>query len=167
MSQNDNARGEIKATECSGMFKDVQPGSRPALTECSAVFKNVQQRSDSFTQNELEQTKPNLGKLPNPELTPRQLAAARMLLQGMQPAAVAVELSTTHQTINRWQRLPEFGAELRRLHEMLATAAPSTPAPRSRRRAPSRAASMLDANDQEQRDFERAMDTLLAPPRAR
>src|SRR4051812_17595629 len=53
-------------------------------------------------------------------LSPRQLAAARLLAAGRAVGAVCAEVGISRQTIARWRRDPAFGAELRRLHDFLA-----------------------------------------------
>ena len=60
--------------------------------------------------------------------TTRQLAAARLVVQGLSSSEVARRIGTIRQTINRWKRLPAFGGEVRRLHEMLAVHYPAAPA---------------------------------------
>jgi hypothetical protein len=54
------------------------------------------------------------------DLSPRQLAAARMLARGCKPADVAQTMKITRQGLWKWRRQPAFIAELRRLHELLA-----------------------------------------------
>jgi hypothetical protein len=49
-------------------------------------------------------------------LTPRQLAAARLIAGGMSLPDVAAELTLNRSTVWRWTRDPTFQAELRRLH---------------------------------------------------
>ena len=56
------------------------------------------------------------------ELSPRQLAAARLIACGRKPADVAAELGLSRTGLWKWRRLPAFVAELRRLHETLAVA---------------------------------------------
>jgi hypothetical protein len=58
--------------------------------------------------------------VPPPALTPRQLAAARMIARGAKPADVAAALQITPQGLWKWRKLPAFSAECRRLHEILA-----------------------------------------------
>jgi predicted DNA-binding protein (UPF0251 family) len=55
-------------------------------------------------------------------LSTRQLAATRLVMQGLSSSEVARRIGTIRQTINRWKRLPAFAGEVRRLHEMLAGA---------------------------------------------
>jgi hypothetical protein len=62
------------------------------------------------------------------DLTPRQLAAARLIAAGRTLPEVALELRLNRSTIWRWTRDPTFQAELRRLHENW-----SAPVARSRR----------------------------------
>jgi DNA-binding CsgD family transcriptional regulator len=54
-------------------------------------------------------------------LTPRQLAAARLLAQGIKPRDVATHLKITRQGLWKWRRDAAFAAEVRRLHELLLT----------------------------------------------
>lgn len=75
------------------------------------------------------------------ELSPRQLAVARALARGGPIFVIARDTQTSRHTIARWRRLPKFQAELKRLHELLATqsrvpssasvAIPSRPPPRA------------------------------------
>jgi hypothetical protein len=54
------------------------------------------------------------------ELSPRQLAAARMIARGRTPADVAQELGMTRQGLWKWRRMPHFAREVRRLHERIS-----------------------------------------------
>ena len=63
---------------------------------------------------------------PPPSLSPRQLAAARLLAHGRTPTDVAVELRITRQGLWNWRRNPDFVAELRRLHELFAITDPTS-----------------------------------------
>ena len=54
------------------------------------------------------------------DLSPRQLAAARMIARGCKPADVAAAMKISRQGLWKWRRTPAFIAELRRLHELLA-----------------------------------------------
>jgi hypothetical protein len=82
-------------------------------------------------------------------LTPRQLAAARLVAAGKTVPDVARELNLNRSTVWRWSREPAFGAELRRLHlrwSGAAAAATTTTAarpPRPRPRGPDPLASYL------------------------
>lgn len=53
-------------------------------------------------------------------LTGRQLAAARLVADGLPTLDVAGELKTTARTVNRWKERPDFQAEVRRVHELMA-----------------------------------------------
>src|SRR3954451_10975610 len=55
------------------------------------------------------------------ELSPRQLAVAPALVRGGPITMIAKQTQTNRHTIHRWQRLPKFQQEIRRLHELLAT----------------------------------------------
>ena len=57
-------------------------------------------------------------------LTPRQLAAARLVAQGRSVPDVATELGLSRSTVWRWTRDGSFRAELRRLHREWAVALP-------------------------------------------
>jgi hypothetical protein len=59
---------------------------------------------------------------PSQNLSPRQLAAARLLARGMLQNDVARELRMTRQGLWKWRRMPAFAAELQRLHERLLVA---------------------------------------------
>jgi len=56
-----------------------------------------------------------------PELSERQLAAARMLARGCKPIDVAAALRLSRQGLWKWRRSPAFCAELHRLHELLCS----------------------------------------------
>lgn len=99
-----------------------KPATGPA---CSAVFPGVPPRSEAFPKTEKRETNPTVPDTDDtPEqLTPRQQVAARLLMQGMKSDAIAVQLQTTRQTINRWRHLPAMVVELQRLHDLLARSA--------------------------------------------
>jgi Homeodomain-like domain len=65
-------------------------------------------------------------------LTPRQLAAARLIAAGHTLPDVAVELRLNRSTVWRWTRDPAFRAELDRLHRQWSTPARTTGLARSR-----------------------------------
>ena len=65
----------------------------------------------------LARSKPPVHELS--ELTTRQRAAARVLVQGRTSSDVAKRIGTIRQTINRWKKLPAFAEELQRMHELL------------------------------------------------
>ena len=65
----------------------------------------------------LEKTNP-----PGRDLTPRHLAAARLIALGRRPSDVATELGVTRQALWKWTKHPAFAAEVRRLHERLTFA---------------------------------------------
>ena len=83
----------------------------------SAALPGASQRSAAHRSTSVDKSNPTpSGVRP---LTSRQLAAARLVAQGMRSAEVAGRLKTIPQTINRWKKLPAFDAELQRLHERL------------------------------------------------
>src|SRR5262249_471198 len=107
-------------------------GNPPAsVPPGSDRFRNVKKRSKMIVERKRAKTTPTPPAKP---LTPRQLAAARLVCQGFRTIQVARQLTTTVQTINRWRRMPAFAHELRRLHELLVRGsfppAPTTRAPR-------------------------------------
>jgi hypothetical protein len=53
------------------------------------------------------------------ELTPRQVAAARLLALGRCGRAVAAEIGVNEHTVTRWRRVPAFATEVRRQHELV------------------------------------------------
>src|SRR5687767_10586216 len=67
---------------------------------------------------------------PSARLWPQQLAAARLLACGRLPVEVAAELGIHRQTLWRWRRMPDFQAEVFRLHECLVWTAGATTARR-------------------------------------
>jgi hypothetical protein len=77
----------------------VQPDSRNEKTNPPPAFSNSQHGATS--------------------LTPRQLAAARLLAAGRSIPDVAVELQLNRSTIWRWTRNPAFRDELRQIHGRL------------------------------------------------
>jgi len=120
-----------RSPSCSNSFTGVQSEPTADVQPRSAAFKNVQKCSEMIAHHEMSKTKPNSPAKP---LTSRQLAAARLVCQGLRTIQVARQLTTTVQTINRWQRMPAFAHEVRRLHELLArgpiSPSQSTRAPR-------------------------------------
>ena len=56
---------------------------------------------------------------PAASLTPRQVAAARLLALGRRGTAVAAEVGVEKHTITRWRRSPAFAAEVSRQHELV------------------------------------------------
>lgn len=97
----------------------AQPSAGAAA--CSKVFPGVPQRSQAFRKTEKCETNPTVPDdyEVSEQLTPRQRVAARLLMQGMKSDAVAIELQTTRQTINRWRHLPAMVAEMQRVHDLL------------------------------------------------
>src|SRR4051812_2308251 len=107
----------------------------------SAAHSGAQQRSAAHRPRAVKQTKPTGGPGAPPvrsrlepqmhgrdahatlsgalALTSRQLAAARLVAQGLRSSEIAARLGTIPQTVNRWKHLPQFQAELRRVHDML------------------------------------------------
>jgi hypothetical protein len=63
---------------------------------------------------------------PAVRLCAQQFAAARLLACGRRPAEVCRELDIHRQTLWRWRRMPEFEAEVFRLHECLVWTAGAT-----------------------------------------
>ena len=56
------------------------------------------------------------------DLSPRQLAAVRLIAGGRTPGEVARKLGMTRQGLWKWRRMPHFAQEVRRLHQRLADA---------------------------------------------
>jgi hypothetical protein len=83
----------------------------------TTALHGASQRTAAHQFRTVEKTNPTASSLP--PLTSRQLAAARLVVRGMSSADVATRLKTIRQTINRWKKLPQFDAEVRRLHELL------------------------------------------------
>ena len=179
MKKHSDHSGENKPKLCSRIFQP-DPDSAPRLApKCDPVQPNIPGRSQAFPQTESDKTNPTAAF----SLTPRQLAAARLLCRGMSTDAAAAQLQTTRQTINRWRRLPAFAKEIQRLHDVLAIRAAeareahrlATPLAASGALGlPPRATGLKVASAREsareervkQRRFDAMMDRLLAPPRA-
>jgi len=123
-----------RSPSCSNPFTGVQSEATPNVQPRSEAFENDQNRSEMIAHHEIRKTSKTNPNSPADPLSPRQLAAARLVCQGMRTIYVARELTTTVQTVNRWRRMPAFAHEVRRLHELLArgsiSQAPSTRAPR-------------------------------------
>jgi len=85
----------------------------------SKALRGAPGRPVAHQTKRVEQTNPNSPVALT--LTSRQLAAARLTVQGMSSEAVAQRLATIRQTVNRWKRLPAFIAEVRRLHDLLVS----------------------------------------------
>lgn len=98
------------------------PATAPA---CSTAFPGVPLRSQAFPKTEKSETNPTVPDADDTseQLTPRQQVAARLQMQGLKSDAIAVQLQTTRQTVNRWRHLPAMVAELQRLHDLLARSA--------------------------------------------
>jgi hypothetical protein len=86
---------------------------------CSTMFQGVPPRSKAFQNTQNAKTNPSPIGQPPADLTPRQLAAARLLLEGLSAEQTAIRLGTTRQTVNRWKHVPAFAHELRRLNEVM------------------------------------------------
>lgn len=94
-------------------------GARPELA--GGMFPNVPQSSLLHPDATPSKTKPPHRETANPaKLSPRQLAAARLLVQGAGVTDTAAQIGVTRQTVGRWKSAPSFRAEVRRLHDRLA-----------------------------------------------
>ena len=62
------------------------------------------------------------GKTNPPSLSARQLAAARLLASGLTPTQVAQQLRMSRTGLFKWRKQPAFLAEVRRMHEWMASA---------------------------------------------
>jgi hypothetical protein len=106
------------------------PPHRPPIpaAQQSATPRHAAQHSppDSCKTNPPHPTSPS-PHLPTPKrprpLRPAQLTAARLLLDGHPIHTVAAALRVHRYTITRWQKLPNFQAELRRQSAAVAAAA--------------------------------------------
>jgi hypothetical protein len=167
---------ENKPMPCSQTFRNERQVTRTNATERNAAQPDIPARSQAFPKSDAHETNPIA-------LTPRQLAAVRLLSRGLSTDDAAGQLGTTRQTINRWRRLPGFTMEIQRLHEMFAMRdvgnrtnllAPPLAAGCTHRNRP-RAAGLKGAparqvareEREKQRRFEATMDRLLAPPNLR
>ena len=85
----------------------------PNVRESSGMFNNVRESSAERT-GKSDETNP-----PRSELTPRQAAAARLIVLGRTGREVARELKVEEHTITRWRRMPGFAAEIARQERMV------------------------------------------------
>src|SRR5438045_2035186 len=106
-------------------LSDVKPIVDPRLPQLTPVDASLPPKPaarskpsppDSTQNSKIEDTTDNL------DLSPRQLAAARLIAGGRRPGEVARRLGMTRQGLWKWRRLPQFAREVRRLHERIATA---------------------------------------------
>ena len=90
----------------------------------------------------------------------------------MSSVQLAEELGTTQRTINRWKASPEFQAEIRRVHELMAIQSTAvsdgggraSPRPRARPRSPRPDTVLLErsaALEQEHREVEAMIAQIL------
>ena len=106
----------------SPVFQNNPPAAAANVPPCSQMYQDIPQRStpppppQNYQTNPISSPEPSGLSTQHSPLTPRQLAAARGLIQGLSTTTVAAQLKTTRQTINRWRRSPAFAAELQRLH---------------------------------------------------
>ena len=92
----------------------MQPGATPCNT--------VQQQSPDGKTNPPPPI--SNSRLPVATLTPRQLAAARLIAAGQSIADVADALGLNRSTVWRWTRDPAFHEELRQIHHRLCASRP-------------------------------------------
>jgi hypothetical protein len=122
---NQMASGSIQPTgPCPATSRRVEAPAAERVQLRPAVSSSVQQRpaTSSAMQNAKTNPKPPAVSLPNsPSLTPRQLAAARLLILGMGSAEVARRVGTTQRSVNRWKSSLPFQSELMRMHDLLLT----------------------------------------------
>jgi len=130
---NTSGKEVLVPDSCSKTLNSVSSCSADSTPVRSAAHSGVPPSSDTFALSQMRKTKPTASAA---RLTPRHLAAARLLVGGQTSAKTAAALSTTPQTINRWLRSEAFQNELRRLHELLATGAAQRPAARALLDAP-------------------------------
>jgi hypothetical protein len=90
-----------------------------------AAHQGAPPRTMARPPTRVEQTNPN--RVQRCGLTTRQLAAARLVVQGMSCAQVAASIGVIRQTVGRWKIIPAFDAEVRRLHEILLIASLGAP----------------------------------------
>src|SRR5688572_20354567 len=85
----------------------------PNVRESSGMFDNVRE-SSAPRAGKSDQTNPTQSGL-----TPRQVAAARLLVLGRTGREVARELDVEEHTISRWRRVPGFASEIARQERMV------------------------------------------------
>jgi DNA-binding CsgD family transcriptional regulator len=90
--------------------KPIRPMSD--VQESSTTFRNLQQ-SSAHTPGAKNETKPTDAAAPS-VLTPRQLAAARLLVLGRTARQTAREIGVEEHTIGQWKKRGEFRDELDR-----------------------------------------------------
>jgi hypothetical protein len=105
--------------------EEIHASAQAILARCAQAVP-VDMRLPLSTPVDRRLLKSQSGKTnPNPTatqitaLSPRQLAAARMLARGAKPVHVAANLDITRQGLWKWRRLPQFVAEIHRLHELM------------------------------------------------
>lgn len=106
------------------------------VTKCGALQQNVASERKNVETN------------PNPILTPRQLAAAVLLVRGRTVASTAAELGVSRMTVIRWKQLPAFDAEVRRRVDAMALAIDRTVSAPVTHRAEKQSSTSLDFLDQ-------------------
>lgn len=82
------------------------------LTPVDAGFRNR-------TVEETNPTQAIVNDVMAAELSPRQLAAVRLIASGLAATEVARKLGMTRQGLWKWRRMPIFAQEVRRLHQRI------------------------------------------------
>jgi DNA-binding CsgD family transcriptional regulator len=99
----------------------------PDLREGQFAKTNPTEQSGTFSidsaHEQIVKTKPTEQSGTSDALSPRQLAAIRLLARGHGTTRAANRLSVTRQTIARWKRNATFAAELKRLTDALTETA--------------------------------------------
>ena len=91
-------------------------GSNPNVAQCPPMSTDVHQCPLPLANPQIEKTNP----IPHRQsLTLPQRAAALSLMRGFRQRVIAHQLGLHPRTITRWKRLPDFNAEIERLHALV------------------------------------------------
>ena len=95
------------------------PKATADVPQCSTTFHDVP-KSSAGRALKIDETKPPFRRCSENPLNSRQVAAAQLLALGRTTKAVAQTIGVERHTIARWQRSPDFRAELERQQKLAA-----------------------------------------------